>query len=74
MKDYYDAVPPEDKPKMKVCPECHGIGSAYVPKVVPCPMCDGDGEVPMTISDYLSELDYQKDSKLDDEMFSRRRV
>jgi RecJ-like exonuclease len=74
MKDYYDAVPPEYEPKMKVCPECHGIGSAYVPKVVPCPMCDGDGEVPMTLSDYLSELDYQKDAKLDDDMFSRRRA
>ena len=71
MKDYYDAVPPEDEPKMKECPVCEGRGHNYAND---CPTCHGTGEIPMTLSDYLSELDYQKDAKLDDEMFSKRRV
>jgi RecJ-like exonuclease len=69
MKDYYDAVPPEDKPKMKECPRCLGKGHFLVDD---CPACDGTGEVPMAREDFLSEKDYQRDSKIEEERIKGR--
>ena len=69
MKDFYDAVPPEDKPKMKACPVCGGSGGEIdnTGYLSDCPACKGTGEVPMTREDFLSEKDYQRDCKIDEE-------
>lgn len=69
MKDYYDAIPPESEPKTKECPACGGSGGEieYMGYLPNCRTCHGTGEVPMTREDFLSEKDYQRDCKIEDE-------
>jgi DnaJ-class molecular chaperone len=76
MKGYYDAVPPEDEPRMKTCPDCHGMGgemeditTTYLPN---CSRCGGTGQVEMTSEDIQGEIDAHVDALIDEAKFRER--